>query len=153
MVRMRLYLVRHGKAAPGALDDLRPLTPQGRADAGRLAALCAGAGIRVDEIRHSGLVRARETAEILATRLHPPGGLVEMQGLRPDDDAEGAAIELSLATSPLMVVSHMPFVAELAGRLTSGRDAVAPDFETSELRTFVRAGDRWSPGETLRGHV
>ena len=150
---MRLHLVRHGDAAPGHDDSSRRLTERGRADVARLAERAAEAGIVVDEIRHSGLVRARETAEILAARLRPVHGVHEMAGLTPDADEVPVAIEFSVADAPVLVVSHMPFVACLAGRLVSGsRSAVAAAFSTAELRGFERGDDgRWKPVVVLRG--
>jgi phosphohistidine phosphatase SixA len=152
LTRMRLYLVRHGEAAHGHADDARPLTATGRADVARLAERAAAAGVRVDEIRHSGLVRARETAEILAARLVPTLGVRETTGVAPDDDDEAAAIELSVLDAPVLIVTHMPFVARLTGRLVAGRrSAVAVPYATAELRGFERDDGTWRPTLTLRG--
>ena len=137
---MRLYLVRHGESGPSPFDFERTLTPEGRRAVARLGDRAAQAGVHVEQIRHSGLVRARETAEILASRLSPPGGVAEMTGTAPDDDEEAAAIELSFADAPILLVTHMPFVARLAGRLVAGRSAVALPFGTAELRGFEGPG-------------
>jgi phosphohistidine phosphatase SixA len=135
---MRLYLVRHGEAEPAADDELRELTPAGRGSVARLAEVCVAAGVRVDEIRHSPLVRARQTAEILAARLQPLHGLREVSGIGPSGDAELAAIELGLLDADVMVVTHMPFVAELEGRLLTGRrGAVASPYRTAEMRALL----------------
>ncbi|MCE9638008.1 MAG: phosphohistidine phosphatase SixA [Planctomycetes bacterium] len=150
---MRLYLVRHGDAAPGHDDSERHLSPRGRADVARLAERAVAAGVVVNEIRHSGLVRARETAEILAARLRPVHGVHEMPGITPGADEVPIAIEFSVTDDSVLLVSHMPFVACLAGRLVSGsRSAVASGFATSELRGFERGDDhRWTPVVSLRG--
>ena len=63
---VRCYLVRHGAAAAGPDDRARPLTPEGRREIEVTAGALAARGVEVAEIRHSGLVRARETAEILS---------------------------------------------------------------------------------------
>jgi phosphohistidine phosphatase len=147
---MRLHLVRHGDARPGQVDALRPLSPLGRAESARLAERAAAAGVRVVEIRHSGLVRARETADVLAARLAPARGVVAMAGLEPDGDARSMAIELALSDEPILVVTHMPFVAELTARLLG--PLVTPDpFRTAELRCLVRSGERWSEAFRLDG--
>lgn len=65
-----------------------------------LARRAAEAGIASDEIRHSGPVRARKTAEILARTLAPRGGVAPSKGLRPDDDPEGFAIEAGVLAVP-----------------------------------------------------
>lgn len=149
---VRLYLVRHGEAGPGSPDSRRTLTSAGRAAVARLATACVAAGFRVDQIRHSGLVRARETAEILAARLVPASGIEPMAGTEPDGDVEGAAIELAALDVPVLLVTHMPFVAELAGRLVSGRrSALAPAFATAELRGYEREAGVWRPVAGLSG--
>ena len=60
---MRLYLVRHAKAAPGDPDELRSLTPEGREQARLLAERLAAE--RPDAVVTSPLLRARETAAAL----------------------------------------------------------------------------------------
>ncbi len=62
-----VYLVRHGKAEPRSDDDdARHLTPEGRARFSRLLSLL-GDRLRVALVLTSPLLRARETAEILAS--------------------------------------------------------------------------------------
>lgn len=147
---MRLHLVRHGDARLGIVDSLRPLSPLGRSEVERLAERAAAAGVNVVEIRHSGLVRARETAEILAARLQPARGIAVMSGIRPEDDETTAAAELALLREPVLVVSHMPFVAALTERFLGPR-SVAEPYRTSELRCLARSGDRWSLAYILDG--
>jgi broad specificity phosphatase PhoE len=83
----RLYLLRHGEAAPVARDSavadpwLAQLTPRGRAQIAELAESLAGCGL--DLLVTSVVPRARETAAILAGRtgLRPVAeeGLNELQ--------------------------------------------------------------------------
>lgn len=149
---MRLHLVRHGEARPGLDDSARPLTQKGRDDVARLADLAAAAGVAPAEIRHSGLVRARETAEILARRLAPRRGLVVTRGLTPDDDPADVAIEAGVLTEPLLVVTHMPFVARLTGLLTGSRSgALVEPYATAELRTLDRDGAVWHVTGRIHG--
>ena len=82
----RCYLVRHGTAAPGPDDRARPLTPVGRAEVAAIAQALRARAVEVFEIRHSGLVRARESADILARVLAPREGVREISGLAPEDD-------------------------------------------------------------------
>lgn len=125
-----LYLVRHGKAEAGHDDDLRRLTEGGRKTVRRVAGRLADAGVRPDRIEHSGLVRARETAEILAGAL---GSTPEaVAGLRPEADV--APIARRLLGSParrIMLVGHLPFMARLTCYLLTG-DA---DSDLIHLRT------------------
>lgn len=126
---MRIYLVRHGEAKAETDDPARPLTDRGRADVERVARLAAGRGATVAEIRHSGLLRARQTAEILSSCLGPARVVREVDGLRPTDDPEIARAECELATEPVMLVGHLPHLGRLAGTLVRGH----PDREPVEL--------------------
>lgn len=124
------YLVRHGTAAPGADDRARPLTPAGRSEALATARALATHGAAVAEIRHSGLARARETAELLGEILAPRHGVVAATGLGPEDDPDVALAELGLAGESLMLVGHLPHLARLAvalvGDVAGDRIAFAP---------------------------
>jgi phosphohistidine phosphatase len=70
---VRLHLLRHAHAGDSAEwigdDDLRPLTGKGRTQAERLGRFMCQHGIRPDVIVSSPLVRAMQTAEIVAGEL------------------------------------------------------------------------------------
>ena len=142
---MTCYLVRHGEARPGPDDAARPLTPEGREAVEGMARRLAALGVEVAEIRHSGLVRARETAEILARRLRPPGGAVPVEGLAPGDDPRVARAALEGPPAPLMLVGHLPHLGRLAAALVLGsatREVVR--FQPGSAVCLVRAGDGWA---------
>jgi phosphohistidine phosphatase len=71
--RLRLHLLRHAHAgdafAWGGDDALRPLTKKGRRQSERLGAFLEAHGVRPDVIVSSPLVRAQQTAEIVAATL------------------------------------------------------------------------------------
>lgn len=114
---MRCYLVRHGEAKAEAEDPARSLSERGR-EAVRLVALhAAAAGVQVTQILHSGKLRTRQTAEILAEYLRPPRGIRAMDGLAPNDDPEKARTELEAATEPLIIVGHLPHLGLLVSAL------------------------------------
>ena len=140
---MKVYLVRHGSAAPGADDRVRPLTPRGRREVEATARSLAARGIRVAEIRHSGLVRARETAEILERTLAPRHGVHETTGLLPEDDPAVAAAELELAAEPLMLVGHLPHLARLGAALVPGAVLERVQFAPGTAVGLRRAPDGW----------
>jgi phosphohistidine phosphatase len=116
-----VHLVRHGAAAPAGQDGERPLTAEGRDAVARLADWCAAHGVAPHAIRHSGILRAAQTAEILAARLAPPEGVRAVRGLAPDDDPQRWADELPHETGSLMLVTHAPFIVELASLLVPGQ--------------------------------
>jgi phosphohistidine phosphatase len=123
---MDVYLMQHGEAWPEQANPERPLTDAGRATVERVARRAAGLGLRPDEIRHSGILRARQSAEILATQLGAAGRLREEPGLRPQDPVAPVAERLlGRATEEVAValVGHLPFLERLASRLVAGDEA------------------------------
>ena len=149
MTAVRVFLVRHGEAKDALVDPARPLSDVGRDDASRLAQWCAKSGVHPHEIRHSGILRAAQTAEILAARLAPAGGVKKARGLAPDDDPSDWAATLAHETRSVMLVSHMPFLGELAELLSAQRTPIS--FSTGALVSFERVGAvfrsaaSWSP--------
>lgn len=67
---MRLYLVQHGEAKKEEEDPLRPLSERGREDVQRVAKYVEKLDIKASIIFHSGKLRAKQTAEILAEKLN-----------------------------------------------------------------------------------
>lgn len=120
---MAVYVVRHAKAAPGYPDEFRPLTAEGERVADEMGQHLARTGVRVARIYHSGLVRARQTAEALTKHLQPAGGLHHQPGLEPEGDPLPIAAWLEAEEEEhdgVMVVSHMPFVDRLVSMLLCG---------------------------------
>jgi phosphohistidine phosphatase len=107
----RFYLVRHAEAEPSSGDDAaRRLTPEGTA---RFAALVAALGgqVTVTRVLTSPLVRARETAALLAGAT---GAQVEEEPALAAG-ASSAQELLALARSRgegVALVGHNPEVAE-----------------------------------------
>ncbi len=117
---MHFYLVRHGEAKANTEDPARPLSDRGREEVRRVARHAATLRLEVAEIRHSGKLRARQTAEILAEHLSPQRGVHGTEGLAPNDDPEKARAELEAAREPLMFVGHLPHLSRLASALLIG---------------------------------
>ena len=122
-----LYLVRHAIAAERGDDypddGKRPLTDRGIKRFRKIAKALAGMGVDVDVILSSPLVRARQTAEILAQALpgHPP--IVESDALLP-----GAAFsELAAALAEydhaegIAMTGHEPSIGAFAARLAGAK--------------------------------
>jgi len=118
---MKLYLVQHGDAKPKEEDPDRPLSARGLADVGTVADfLQRGAGITVSSIAHSGKLRARQTAELLAKRLNPPSGVTQADGLDPLAESVVWAERLNTIAGDIMLVGHLPHLSSLAARLLCG---------------------------------
>lgn len=118
-----LYLVRHAAAAERSErwpdDDLRPLAPSGIDDFTAVARGLAALGMRVDHILTSPLVRARQTADILARHLEEPPAIVEVRALAPNGMYEGvrAALEGVVGSQAVALVGHEPCIGLIAARL------------------------------------
>ena len=124
---MNFYLVRHGEAVSDTLDPRRPLSRIGQEQVERVARAAAARQAEVSAIIHSGILRAEQTAEILARHLAPDLGVRRMTGLAPQDDPAIAKAELEAAQASVMLVGHLPHMIRLAGLLINGdadRDAV-----------------------------
>ena len=141
---MYAYLVRHGDAVAQMDDPKRPLSVKGRRDVQRTAELALRGDIQISAIYHSGILRALETAQILADVLAPPRGLHLYAGLLPEDDPAIVKAELDLMEDPLAVVGHLPHLNRLAALLTSG-DEKRPvvDFLPAMMIGFERQNHQW----------
>ncbi len=144
---MRVYLVRHGKASkdPVFNEDDRPLTKRGREDVLRIADQMAEAGIEIGQIRHSGLLRAKQTAESMGKLLKPLDGIIEVKGLLWDDPVDQLPRELALESKPVMLVGHNPFMERLAAALLTGNPNTTPlTFATSGTACFESIEQVWT---------
>ena len=129
-----LYIMRHGIAVmrgPGTVmeDAKRPLTPEGKDKMRQIAAGLVRAGMVVDWIVSSPLVRAVETAEIVGEALAPKPVLDFCEALRPGGQPEALIAFLAKRANRqrVLVVGHEPDLGELAARLIgAGRNANMP---------------------------
>lgn len=114
----QIYLVRHGVASWPAwqgADAERPLTAEGARMMEAAAAGLARRRLLPDVVLYSPFLRARMTAEILATQLDRLGALHAHRALAPGFDAE-ALREVLLEYEEagiVMCVAHNPDLAEI----------------------------------------
>jgi phosphohistidine phosphatase len=144
-----LYLMRHGEAASAEQDARRPLTPAGWETIERVASRAATARFQPEAIYHSGILRAEQTAEILARHLGLPERVQARAGLRPDDPVEPVAgwlLDQADQERGIALVGHLPFVDRLASLLVVG-DAQAKvlSFQAGTLVKLTLRG----PGSRL----
>ncbi len=119
---MKVYLIRHGEAVSSHVDRQRPLSEQGRADVGRIASFIKPLGISVEHVWHSGKSRAAQTAEILAQAVTTAKGCLARPDLGPNADPATIAEEIEAYDADLMIVSHLPFLWNLASLLVAGQE-------------------------------
>jgi len=127
---IRVFLVRHGiaaDAAPGQPDESRPLTAKGRRRFRRTAQAFARLGERVDKLITSPLVRAVQTAEILARALRQDevGVLEELRSEVPPAKLFGALSQRIEDGEGVGLVGHDPQMTKLVAALAQldGNDA------------------------------
>jgi phosphohistidine phosphatase len=114
---MRIYLTQRGLAVPKEIDPERPLSEQGRGDLRRLAGFLGGAGVRVEQVVHSGKARAEQTASLLADAVLAAGRAQARAGLGPNDPVEPLAAALQAWSADTLLVGHLPFLGRLASLL------------------------------------
>ena len=129
---IEIVLVRHAIAAergPKFPDDrLRPLTPDGIRRFREAVKGLAEFGVAIDLVLTSPLIRARDTATLLASGLKPKPGIEEVEALAPG--GRHASIVDAIKTHAkrhrrLALVGHEPDLGELAARLLGARGSVA----------------------------
>lgn len=121
---MKLYLVRHAEAIEmsGTMPDAsRYLTTKGRLAFRKIARTVLEAGIAPAVIFTSPLLRAVQTAEILAERLKHKGPVVVARELSPGFDLRALRFLLARAGSPgeAAFVGHEPDQGGIAAALMS----------------------------------
>lgn len=127
---LELYLVRHAIAAPRGDawpdDGKRPLTEEGMTRMRRAARGLASLDDRLDLILSSPLVRARQTADILAGAFTPTPAIATVEALAPGGASAEviAEIQKHARKRRIALVGHEPGLGELAARLMGARHAV-----------------------------
>lgn len=121
---MRLYLMQHGKPVSKEKDPDRPLSEQGRDDVEKVSQFLQRYHVTIDEIIHSGKTRARQTAEIVMSRLNPLKAPIAKSGLSPLDDVKEIASEINKRDKDLLITGHLPHLGKLASLLIAGSDSV-----------------------------
>jgi phosphohistidine phosphatase len=155
---MELLLIRHAVAeereefaATGLSDDLRPLSSEGRRKMERGARGLAAQVAALDLVAVSPLVRARQTAEIVAAAFGGPP-LVETASLAPDADPRRFLSWLARRRGAQRVaaVGHLPHLARLAALCLGGGDGERPALEVKKGSAILLAlGARPAAGRAV----
>jgi phosphohistidine phosphatase len=118
---MRVTLIRHAEAGDDApRDEARTLTLRGRADAWRVGRALAERGVQFSLMMSSPLVRAVQTAEIVAAAVEHPGRVLASDLILPEASAARVVTFLkSLADQrSVALVAHEPILSAVAAALT-----------------------------------
>lgn len=148
---MLLVLFRHGPAgtslpARGPEDDKRPLTPRG-VEKTRRAALGLARALDTDpHIYSSPLVRAKETADLLAATYVPMQHVEIMEALVPGQPMEEILARIAeIANGTVVLVGHEPGLGHLAGLLITGRQMTFPLKKAGACG--IELSDKIAPGQ------
>ncbi len=117
---MKLYLVQHGEASSKDVDPERPLTDHGRSDVLRLGRFLQTTGIGVQRVVHSGKLRARQTAELLAQSMAPSVEPETNGLLNPNDSPRAFDWQSESWDRDTLIVGHLPFMARMVSELIIG---------------------------------
>jgi phosphohistidine phosphatase len=139
---MNLFILRHGIAVepgtPGYENDAdRPLIPKGERRLRSAAAAMKKLELSFDLILSSPFVRARQTAEIVASELKLKKRVEFFDGLVPGGNPKAlihALNELKPAPENILLVGHEPYLSQLISLLASGHaDAAAVEMKKGGL--------------------
>lgn len=127
---MILYFIRHGQAGDYLNwkddDRLRPLTSKGQVQMEREAEVISELILDLDSIITSPLVRARQTAEIVARRMEMENSLFEDPRLAPGFGIEELSeiVKEQSGAEGLILVGHEPDFSETISMLIGGGSLV-----------------------------
>jgi phosphohistidine phosphatase len=146
---VQIVLVRHADAVPegpALQDEHRHLSAEGRAQCRALGALLADAGVALGAVVTSPLVRAVQTAELVAGAIGWAGVIEASVRLAPGASVRIGAGWLEQSASLLsggavLAVGHEPSMSALTELLTGG--AHVPSFRKAEACLVEDGAVRW----------
>ena len=109
-----------------------------------MAVLAARLDLKIQQVRHSGKLRASQTAEIFGSALAPADGVISVDGLNSTDDIAPVARLLEMENRTVMLVGHLPSLSKLTGVLVNGDAYSEPiTFRNSSILCLAKHGSRW----------
>ena len=143
---MQVFLIRHAEAVDETLelrDPSRHLTEHGRTQATSLGDRLRWHDCTPTHIWTSPLVRAVQTAELVAAGLQATVPVTVAMGLAPGESARAliAAVQALPADACVVLVGHEPGLSAIGALLSS-----TPDFAAlgkAEAARIVDGGLRW----------
>lgn len=141
---MNLFILRHGIASdpgehglPKTLKDAdRPLSPKGREKLQRLTAMLREQEIKFDAIIASPLLRARQTAMIVAEELELRRKLVLSDHLSPAGSPKLLIEQMNTFPGKkrnILLVGHEPYLGQFLSLLISGSTTASFDLKKGGL--------------------
>lgn len=119
---MRVYLLRHGDASTEYPEPNPALSERGQADITRIANVLAQQPLAIKYVFHSGIERAKQTAEIVVQAIAFKGEVEVFEEMQPYDAIDALASLLNQADEDILVVGHMPYLAHLLARMVTSNE-------------------------------
>lgn len=139
-----LFLVHHAQAVGADEDPQRPLTADGHAHAGRVAAGAHARGVKPAVIWHSGKLRARQTAEHFWQVCNPLANFAAARGIQPGDPPEWIRDVLHGDERDIMLVGHMPHLGKLLDLLVRRDSPGASAFPAHGMVALEHVAGGWT---------
>ncbi len=142
---MRVFLVRHAQAIESGerrSDEQRFLTPDGRETARKVGACLEAEGVSFDAVLTSPLVRAVQTAELLAQGTGYAGVVEAFFALAPGLPPRLVAEEVGNHGREVAVVGHEPTISALGAFLTQSPSF--PPFRPGQVVLIERGMPKWA---------
>jgi phosphohistidine phosphatase len=136
---MQIYFLRHANAGEAKLsptkDEQRPLDKLGIEQCHIVGRALAALKVELDAVISSPLIRARQTASIVAEAIGHKEKIVTDDALRPEASFE--QFEQLLARhggkETIMIVGHRPSQTEFLNRLVADADSERIDFKKGTI--------------------
>lgn len=142
---MHVIMVRHGRAKSSNEHPERPLTAEGEASIEKLGNLLNEKSLGIQKIWHSGILRAKQTAEILSKKIHYSGDLIEMITLSPESNPNTMHIALNAEMENVLIVSHLPFLEYLYNLMITGNmEGNLIHFSPGSATKLVKINNQWN---------
>lgn len=120
---MKLYFLRHGIAqeyVAGISDAQRALVPEGIRKTEKLAKRLDDFGVAPAHIYSSPLVRAHQTAAIIAAQTHAPMEIVDSLGFGFDERAAQRLVDNHTEDDDILFVGHEPTFSRTISYIIGG---------------------------------
>jgi len=153
-----IYLMRHGNAVDPSVDYECPLSDLGRLDIQRAADFFEGnVEVRVKKMYHSKKLRAKQTADIIASAVLEEGRPEEIEGLNPSDSISDMVDRIDTWQEDVWLVGHLPFMAKLLSRMLLGHQdaSLSAIFQTGSVACLEKDTDSgiWVLNWFIRPHL